>query len=175
MLQRVAAGDTSAVLTAPIIMRVVHGILAGCDDDEKLRRSESLTTFFASEHFAACPFQWISARMFAVLRHQVRQENAYTNRQKAEKKLLGFTHDVRHIATCAPYCDAIFVDKAIAHILRDSRIALEIRYGTRVLSRSNHLEFEQWLLSVENSMDNFHRAALKIIHPERDDHQSSRH
>lgn len=167
MIKQVAAGDVCAPLTAPVITGILQGILTSCDGDEMLSRMKSLPDFFASEHFAECPFQWISTRMFAVLRHQVRHEKAYTNRDKAEKKLLGFTHDVQHIATYAPYCDAIFVDNAMAHILRDSRMALEKRYGTRVFSRSNQPEFEEWLSGIEDSMDDFHRAALKIIHPER--------
>jgi len=142
MMEKVAAGDIGAVLEAPVITQVLHGMLTGCEDEEVQRRFLGLRDFFASEHFAECPYQWISARMFSVLRHQVRHENAYTNRQKAEKKLLGFTHDVRHIATYAPYCDAIFVDNAMAQILRDSRLALEKRYGTRVFSRSSQRQFE---------------------------------
>ena len=168
MIARVAAGDVLAPLTAPVITLVLQGMLTGCEGDEMLRRFRNLPDFFASEHFAECPFQWVSVRMFAVLRHQVRHDQAYTNREKAEKKLLGFAHDVRHIATYAPYCDAIFVDNAMAHILRDGRLALEKRYGTRVFSRSSQAEFEAWLSEVEDSMDDFHRAALGLIHPERD-------
>lgn len=167
MIAKASDGDVSAFLNAPIITQVLNGMLSDCQDDELVRRFTGLGEFFASDHFGECPYQWVSTRMFVVLRHQVRHDNAYINRQKAEKKLLGFTHDVRHIATYAPYCDAIFVDNAMAHILRDSRLALEKRYGTRVFSRKNQPQFEAWLSELEDGIDDFHRAALKLIHPER--------
>lgn len=168
MIAKVHAGDDLAFLTAPVITHVVAGILTGCEEEEMFNRFKSLPDFFASEHFATCPYQWVSTRMFAVLRHQVRHEKAYTNRQNAEEKLRGFINDVQHIATYAPYCDAIFVDNAMAHILKDKRLALEKRYGTKVFSRSSKPEFEQWLSEVEGGMDDWHRAALRMIHPERD-------
>lgn len=168
MIQETANGNELAPLTAPIITRVVGDIISGCDGDETVKRIKGLPAFFRSEHFSECPYQWLSVRMFAVLRHQVQHEKAYTNRKKAEKKLLGFTHDVRHIATFAPYCDAIFVDNAMAHILRDSRVAIEKRYETKVFSRRNQSEFESWLSEMEGNMDKSHRAALRTIHPERD-------
>jgi hypothetical protein len=165
MLRASEQGDPLAFLNAPMVTAVVQGLIAQCDEEEIKRRISSLPKFFASTHFSECPYQWLSARMFAVLRHQVRTQPAFQNRGKAEGKLRGFCHDVRHIATYAPYCDAIFVDNAMAHILKDKRIRLTERYGTRVFSMRNKAEFKEWLDQVENTMDDTHRAGLAAAYP----------
>ena len=164
-LARICSDDIMAHLEAPIIARVVQGMLTGCNEDETARRIVNLPAFFDSQYFSECPYQWISARIFAVLRHQVQRDGAFSNRDKAANKLRGLTYDIRHTATYAPYCDAIFVDNAMAHILRDKRLNLTKRYGTQVFSMGNRAEFEAWLYGLENGMSEEHKAGLAVAYP----------
>lgn len=164
--ERMMAGDLSALLDAPLNSQVIQGLLGRGDEEELVARLGTLSAFFNSAYFFECPYHWISVRIFAVLRDQV-QNGAFQDREKAKIKLRGVFHDVGHIATYAPYCDAMFVDNAMAHILHDPRLRLSERYGTRIFSARSRADFDQWLSGVSASMTDLHRAGLKLAYPER--------
>jgi len=49
------------------------------------------------------------------------KEGAYTNAERAVKRLSGFYYDVKHIAIYAPYCDAFVVDQPMAELTNGRR------------------------------------------------------
>ena len=95
---------------------------------------------------------------------------ADSSRQNTSRIVLIYGYPLACSLFCVTKSDLkmpIQIDNAMAHILRDRRLALENRLGTKVFSRSSQSDFEYWLSEVEDGMDDFHLAALKTIHPER--------
>ena len=83
----------------------------------------------------------------------------------AKDQLSGFFQDIKHVATYAPYCDAFFMDKAMAHVVADPRINLGGRFGVKVFSLNNWDRFLTWLGDIEGGMSGEHRAALSAAYP----------
>jgi hypothetical protein len=164
-VMQVGSGDISAIFSAPLSSAIVEQMLCCFDrktpDEERILR---VVSFFASEHFEAIPYEWLSARIFTVLRDQVRR-GASSNSIKAKRRLSGIFQDIDHIATFAPYCDAVFIDRQMESLVRDGRIALSKRFGTLVFCEANWKDFELWLDKIENSLSQTQADALKIAYP----------
>lgn len=162
---RIACGDYTAVVDSPIMASVVESMLDCFPEEtpykEKLRK---VGEFFNSNQFFEIPYQWISVRIFTVLKDMVKR-GAYTDRETALKSLSGFFHDVSHVSTYAPYCDAFIMDKAMAALVSHSCIGLETRYGVKVFSLNNWDEFLAWMDELQNSMMPEHRAGLEAAYP----------
>jgi len=165
-VMRTGSGDVSALFDAPIASMVIESMMHGFDhevsNDVKLKK---VLEFFNSGHFRKIPYQYISCRAFAVLKERVKR-GAYQNPKTAEQKLSGIFSDIDHVATFAPYCDAIFIDKAMEEIVRDKRVGLSRTFGVQVFSESNWEEFEAWLHQVQSSISEAHRSALAVAYPE---------
>ena len=69
------------------------------------------------------------------------------------------------MAMYAPYCDAFFMDKAMAHVVADPRIALESRFGVAVFSLNNWDKFMAWLNDLETGISPEHRAGISVAYP----------
>lgn len=162
---RIARGDHTALFNAPIMSLVVESMLH-CLPRETLPEKglEQVRRFFASEHFAQVPYQWLSARIYAKLQDMI-QSGAYTNREEALKRLSGFLYDVGHIATYAPYCDAFVMDQSMAGLVNDQRVKLEERYAVKVFSLNNWDELFAWLDALETGMTIEHKAGLSEAYP----------
>lgn len=162
---RIASGDFMAFVNSPIASMVVQGMMHCLPDttpmDERLRKC---ATFLKSEHFAQLPYQWVSAHIYATLKKMVK-DGAYTNREKALERLAGFYEDVKHIATYAPYCDAIVIDQPMAALVSKPTIALEETFGVRVFSLNNWGDLLAWLDGLETNMDPFHKWGLEQAYP----------
>ena len=61
-----------------------------------------------------------ASTIYASLKAMVK-EGAYTNAERAVKRLSGFYYDVKHIAIYAPYCDAFVVDQPMAELTNGRR------------------------------------------------------
>lgn len=122
--------------------------------------------FLVSDHFFQMPQLAISARIFAQLRHLARN-GAYSNREKATDKLGGAIDDRRHVATYAPYCEAIFVDKAMASILLEPKVGVKSVYGTEVFSLNSLDEFHSWLDGIEAAASPEHFRDLESVYGNR--------
>lgn len=161
----IASGDYSAMCNSPIMSSVVESLLY-CfpnempPDDRLIKIGE----FFRSGHFDEVPDQWLSARIYAVLKDMVKR-GAHPDRDKAIQRLRGFFLDVTHIATYAPYCDAFVMDQAMAALVAEPRIDLESRYGVKVFSLKNWQQFIDWLDSLEAGMSREHREGLAAAYP----------
>lgn len=164
-LRRIAAGDYDAMFDSPIASMIVQDLLQvlpdGMDFPAKIKRIEA---FFESAHFANAPNEWISVRIFSVLREQVRN-GAFSDADEARRRLSGFLNDVKHISVYAPFVDAIVVDQPMAAILRGGRVNIPARYGTRIFSLSNWEAFIAWLQQLIESPSPEHRQALALAYP----------
>lgn len=162
---KIASGDIDAMFTSPIISQVVQAMLYCCpksiNDNDCMKK---IFYFFQSSYFSLLPYQKISSQMHAFLKDQVKN-GAYQNRNKAIANLMGFYNDVQHIATYAPYCDAIFIDRPMAIIVKDKRIDLETNYNVKIFSRSNWDDFERWLNEIELSITEDIKEDLKLVYP----------
>lgn len=162
---RIIAGDYDAIFDSPIVSMIVQDMMDVLPGDLELEAKISkIKGFFGSEHFSNIPNEWISARMFAVLRGQVKA-GAYANPDEAIRRLSGFFQDVKHISIYAPYVDAIVVDQPMASILNDGRLDVPGRYGTRVYSLNNWGQLIEWLQSLIDSMTAEHKAGLAVAYP----------
>jgi hypothetical protein len=156
---RIMSGDLDATWNAPLISEYVSTLLHMLPPENPEERIRKISLFFTSVHFQEIPYLWLSARIYAVLKEMVKN-GAYQNREEAKNRLSGFFQDIKHVATYAPYCDAFFMDKAMAHIVADPRINLEARFGVKVFSLNSWDKFLRWLNDLETGMSKEHRAAL---------------
>ena len=164
--KRIVAGDFKAQLDSPIDATVVESLL-GFDNRVYAYeyRFQRIQEFFVSPYYANVPHERISAELFALLRHKLR-EGAYKDPLKSTRRFKGFMYDVRHIATYAPYCDAMVVDTLMHNWVTDPLVDLTGRHGTRFFSRSNWPAFMDYLDELDSSKSNGLQAALKLVHPE---------
>lgn len=160
-ITRLWNGDFAATFDAPIISQCVQTLLHALPEDTSPDDSlTALNDYFASQHFAELPCEWLSSRIFASLKAMVR-EGAFANREKAAEKLGGVFYDVKHIATYAPYSDAIFVDNQMANLVGSPKVGLTNRFGTKVFSLNTLDVFMAWLDSIEEEMTAEHAEALE--------------
>jgi hypothetical protein len=164
-MTRLASGDLQALVDAPIVSTVVQGMMHSMPDSEPVdQRLRKCATFLMSNHFTHLPYQRLSARIYATLKHMVKN-GAYKNRRKALERLAGFYEDVKHIATYAPYCDAIVMDQVMADLVSKPTVALSAEYGIKVFSLNNWHDLLAWLDGLEAEMDPFHKWGLEQAYP----------
>jgi len=161
---RLAAGDSAAVVNSPFISSYVEWLLECVPRGAIEDGLRVLGNFFRSEHYNQIPYPWITARIYACINDEI-QKGAYTNREKAIDRLRGLYGDIKHAATYAPYCDAIFMEKKMTIYLSDPRINLERRYGVKLYSSETLDEFIKWINEVIKGMSDTHRKALSEIFP----------
>jgi len=162
---RIARGDSAALFNSPIMSNVVESMLHCLPKEMPPEESSQvITRFFVSDHFAQIPYQWLSARMFAKLNDMIRH-GAFNDRESAQQRLSGFYYDVKHVATYAPYCDAFVMDKPMAALVADPRVALGDRYSVKVFSLNNWDELFTWLDAFETGMTAEHKAGLSAAYP----------
>jgi len=162
---RIATGDFAALLNAPIMATVVESLLQHLPNDMPPDDSlKKIGEFFRSKYFAEIPYQWLSVRVFAVLKDMVKR-GAYRNTEEALQRLSGFFQDTTHVSIYAPYCDAFVMDKAMAALVTDRRLALEARFGVKVFSLNNWDEFLAWLDALEAGMSQEHQDGLAAAYP----------
>ncbi|MEQ1598455.1 MAG: hypothetical protein ABL880_03720 [Methylotenera sp.] len=162
---RIGGGDYSAMFNSPIVSMIVQAMLQCIPEDVPVeKRLKVVGEFFISQHFSQIPLQWLKARMFAVLKDMVKR-GAFANREEALSIHSGFFYDVDHIATYAPYCDAFIMDKRMAEIVRDPRIALEEKFSVKIFSLNNWDELLAWLDSEEANITAEHWSGLSEAYP----------
>ncbi|NVK18321.1 MAG: hypothetical protein HWE30_06490 [Methylocystaceae bacterium] len=164
-VERILSGDLMAQLNAPIMSRMVEALLLHTPNDiSSDKRLKMIIDFFTSEHFRLCPYQNLSAKIFAALKLQVKQ-GAYANDIKARKKLSGFFYDVSHISNYAPYCHAFFADKSMSQLVARPEVSLSKNYEVKVFSVETMDDFLCWLESLEEEMTEEHIMALRKAYP----------
>jgi hypothetical protein len=165
LVMSAGSGDFQAVAFptphANTMAGIMHMLGSDQDPDEQLKKAGD---FLRSEHFKNTPSQHLSATMFAALKAQVKH-GAYTNVEATKnRKLKGFFYDVHHIATYAPYCDAILIDKPMYALVTHPSVGLEKKYGVKVFSRTNWDEFLSWIDGLQSKKTPEHTKGLELIH-----------
>lgn len=117
----------------------------------------------ASRHFREVPFEDISVRIFCELRRRL-SIGQHSNPDRLADLLRGLSRDIEHIATFAPYVEAMFVDKVMAEYLNDSRINLTNRYGTKVFSVKTLKDFEAYLQGIREGVTQEHRELVAAVY-----------
>lgn len=165
-IEKLLFGGRSASLMAHTNSKAIEEMMTCFDSDTPTReRSRSILAFFESEHFRLAANQLVSTYAFAVLRDQVRR-GAYKNREKARRRLKGLFLDIEHVATYGPYCDAVFVDNAIAAMMRDPRIDLEKRFGAKVFCDADWSKFSAWMDTLDAHLSAEHVSGLADAYPD---------
>lgn len=166
-MARMASGDHSAMLNAPVITKVVESMVhqllrQGIPADHCLRMCAQF--LMQSEHFKQTPHQLLSAQMHTTTKAMVKG-GKFTNKELALKKFKGYFYDVEHISTYAPYCDAFVMDQSMADLVRQPTVDMEARYGTKVFSLNNWPALFDWLNSLEQGITPEHRTGLAAAYP----------
>lgn len=163
-VDRLERGDFLAQFNADSNSLVIENMMTCFEEDVSgQHRARVIVKFFESEYFRAAPYQHLSSHLFALLRERVRL-GAYSG-ENTRERLKGLFLDIEHAATYAPYCDAIFLDRAMAGMMTDMKVGLEKRFGTRAFGPASWRAFEEWLDSID-VMSPEHSNALKIAYPD---------
>ena len=163
--RRINNGDFGAILDAPIMSRIVESLLGLAKSESTLQsRYNCIYEFFRSKYFAEIPFVSISANIHLTLKNIVKN-GGYRDKASAIRRLRGYFFDVKHVSTYAPYCDAIFVDNAMAEIVTQDLVDLENSYSVKVFSLNNMKSMSDWINSLEEAMSTEHLRGLETAYP----------
>lgn len=164
---RLARGDYSALLDAPIISTYIERLLSCLPKNQPVEVSlGQVIDYFSSPHFANVPYIQVSARIFAAFKAMVRG-GSYRDSDRAIKELSGIFYDIKHVSTYAPYCDAFVMDNAMASIVSNGRVGLGGLFGTKVFSLNSWDSLLKWMNDISNSMSTEHKHALELVYPGR--------
>jgi hypothetical protein len=162
---RFIAGDPSAMIDSPLMSMVIETMMHCLPETAPVEdRLRNCGDFLKSDHFKHVPCQLLPARMYALLKSMVKR-GAHANVEKARDRLSGFYYDVHHIATYAPYCDAIIIDQPMAEFVSHPNVALEQTFGVKVFSLQNWDALLGWLEGLEATASEAHKRALDAIYP----------
>jgi len=158
-------GDFWDYLNAPIDSMYVESLLrfdsANVNIDNRLKR---VCLFVTSEYFVSIPYIAVSCGLFAVLRKFVKN-GAFTNQEKAKKKLSGLFYDSECISVFGPYCDAVFIDRTMRQWCYDPEARLLDKYNTRAFSAEVWGEFHQYLDQIERDAPDDIDKYLSMVYP----------
>jgi hypothetical protein len=164
MVMAYGQGDLDAVAFPTPHANTMAGIMHVLGEREPEEKLKMAGEFLKSPYFRNTPYQHLSATMFAALKAQVKN-GAFTNIERARnERLSGFFYDVNHIATYAPYCDAILIDKPMHALVTHPNVALDKKYGVKVFSRTNWSDFLSWIDGLQSKKTLEHAKGLKLIH-----------
>jgi hypothetical protein len=144
-----------------IVDRMVRVDRAHLSITERINRVKQ---FLFSKDFLHTPYILESCKLFAVLRKLVRQ-GAFQNARAAQEKLAGVFFDIEAISTFGPYCNSIFVDRAMHDWCSDPDAQVLGQYGTRIFSVKNWTEFVEYLKELESSLDPIIKKYVDIAYP----------
>lgn len=127
-------------------------------------RIERVKQFLSSKSFLSTPYVSESCKLFAVLRKLIRQ-GAFPNAKSAQEKLAGVYFDIAAISTFGPYCDSIFVDRAMHEWCADPEANVLSQFGTRLFSVKNWQDFTRYLDDLESSIDPMVKKCAEMAYP----------
>jgi hypothetical protein len=128
--------------------------------EDQFRRIQS---FFASEYFRAVPFARVSGLLWASLARDV---NA--GRQPKNFPGAGMYNDIDVIAAYAPFCDAMFVDKEVAHLAAQAELKKELLGQAQLFSlrKNEQVAFIEFLKSIEAGASPNHLKLVREVYGE---------
>lgn len=125
---------------------------AGLEGEEVFKK---MGEYLRSKHIINIPIVHISSLLYAGLaRKAAHGQKAYPN--------TGTVTDVNAISSLLPYCDAIFVDNAMAALLNEQPIKKEIeKYGTKIFCLNTKEDFLKYLDEIKNTASPEHLAIIE--------------
>ncbi|MDQ5962383.1 MAG: hypothetical protein QG653_190 [Patescibacteria group bacterium] len=132
------------------IIRIMKG-RGVLDVQESYRK---IAEYLQSKYIASIPTVHISSLLFAALaRKAANGQKTYPN--------IGTITDVNAIASLLPYCDAMFVDNAMAALLNEQPLKKDIeRYGTKIFCLNTKEQFLAYLDEIESTASPEHLAVV---------------
>jgi hypothetical protein len=120
-------------------------------------RVAKVREFFASDHFRSLPFARISALFWASLARDV-----HAGRKAAAFPGAGMYNDIDVVSAYASFCDAMFVDKEIAHLAGQAELKKELVGKSQVFSlrQKERAAFIEYLRGIEANAQPEH---LKLV------------
>lgn len=110
----------------------------------KPNNTDVIFDFEESNYFSNIPFIRLKAILYASLKKRIR--NGWCeNSTKAQKELAGIWFDIEFLSVYAPYCDAIFTDKAMHEIISEASRKYPDDFRFEVFSAKNLDKFENYL------------------------------
>jgi len=124
--------------------RVVGEIVQGLDDQPILQRWMKL---IEGDTDNLCAFIRIRSVFEGALLWELKTEGAPTNPKKFHTKFgQSCQNDIDHIASYAPYVDALTTDNNMRHFCENDIVADELKqFSCKIFSKNNYNEFENWL------------------------------
>lgn len=142
-MQACATGSIDDMLNASDEVLIVQGLMArAAGDDDFMGQARRVAQFLGSAHFRATPYLDIASRLFAVLRKLARAG-------RGDKRHAGVFGDINAVATYAPYCDAVFLDREMRRWTLDDDGQIARRYGFKVFSAETWAEFDDYLAEID--------------------------
>lgn len=115
--------------------------------------------FFESDEALNTPFLYISNRLWAAIAQKVRSPKGSRQPKPSDH------YDVRSIATYAPYCDAMFVDKEFREMASQKNVDVPGRFGARLFSMKTRDQFVAYLDDTLHDISDAHREGLVLAYP----------
>lgn len=146
------------LIPPPSASLVTHMLAALPRDDPA--RINRLQSFFTSPAAQSVPYVRVSALFWATLAREVR-------RGRAPGKFSGsLFNDVEVIAAYAPFCDAMFVDKEVAHLTDQPELKRELAGQARLFSlrKADQKAFFDYLAEIETSASPEHLAKVQEVY-----------
>ncbi|OGG24042.1 hypothetical protein A3A79_02495 [Candidatus Gottesmanbacteria bacterium RIFCSPLOWO2_01_FULL_43_11b] len=128
----------------------------GTPEDQLLLKT---TEYFKSEDIKEVSYGRISAMLFAAVARK-----AASGKKKPPTR--GFVNDVKTIASLAPYCDAMFVDKECHTYLKEEPVKTRLGLHTQFFSQLDINVFLNYLDKIERSASKKHLEKVKEIYGE---------
>lgn len=153
--EHLSVGLSSNSLVLSQIFRDVNKYGNAGDDVEKVA-----SDFIQSGLLKDIPYVMISSMMFASLARQ------FSSGGRVKPLSRGMMNDITVIASIAPYCDALFVDKECETIIsqNQSRVGLDI--SAKIFSLNKKQEFLDYLDQIEKDASQSHLDLVKDVYGE---------
>lgn len=121
----------------------------------------AIRKFFASDNFRAISGARISALFWATIARQIHAGCKPDRFPKA-----GMYNGISAVAMYSPFCDAMFVDKEIAHLTKQGELREELRDRTRFFSlrQSEKTQFLDYLDGIERSASAEHLRLVEEVY-----------
>lgn len=126
--------------------------------DERLRLVHE---FFASKQFRSISSVRISSLFWATIAREI---NAGRNPDRFPKA--GMFNDIDAVANYSPFCDAMFVDKEVSHLLKQGKLREELGDRTRFFSlrKGEKEDFVDYLAIIEREAGDDHLHKVQEVY-----------
>lgn len=157
--------DFMNYMHAPIDSTCVKSLLHFDSNTKGIElRIQRANEFLTSQYFADVPNIRVSCELFAVLRKMVKN-GSFRNPEKAKKKLSGLFYDTECISVFGPYCDAIFIDRAMKVWCDDSEAGSLSAFSTKTFSANDWEDFHLYLDGIEQRESAELVEARNLVYP----------